>query len=458
MNVYKGSILIADDDQRIRYLLKEILEDNKYKAYEAADGYEALSVIKSNRIDLVLLDLKMPGIDGMQVLKQAQELEQSPFFIVITAHGTIRTAIDATRFGAYDFIEKPIEEDRILLLLDKALNTKLLEQENIQLKKALYTEYEIIGSSPQNQEIKNKIKIAAATEATVLISGNNGTGKDLVARNIHLQSSRAANKFININCAAIPEQLIESELFGYEKGAFTGAIKSQSGKFEYASGGILFLNEIGEMSTAMQAKLLHVLENRSFQRLGSHKDIEIDVRIIAATNINLFEAMDQGTFRKDLYYRLQAFEIRMPDLKERPSDIILLFNHFMRQFCEQNGLVSKELSVEAISLLLNYDWPGNVRQLKNLVSNLALTSKDMIIHPQEIEQILIRHSKEKTSQIQSMNKSLNSARANFEREYIINLLDEHGWNVRRTASILQVERTHLYKLMKKLGIERGKEY
>ncbi|MCD4693125.1 MAG: sigma-54 dependent transcriptional regulator [Calditrichales bacterium] len=454
MNEYKGSILIADDDQRIRYLLKEILEDNEYKTYEAGDGYEALSALKNNSIDLVLLDLQMPGVDGLQVLKEAQKFESTPFFIVVTAHGTIRTAIEATRFGAYDFIEKPIEEDRILLLLEKALNTRLLEKENVQLKKALYTEYEIIGSSPAIQEVRDKIKIASTADASVLISGNNGTGKDLVARNIHLQSSRAGNKFININCAAIPEQLIESELFGYEKGAFTGAMKPQSGKFEYASGGTLLLNEIGEMSTAMQAKLLHVLENRTFQRLGSHKEIEVDVRIIAATNINLFNAMDDGTFRKDLYYRLQAFEIRMPDLKERTEDIILLFNHFMRQFCEQNGLISKELSAEAISLLLNYDWPGNVRQLKNLASNLAFTSKDMIISPQEIKQILTRHSTDKAPQTQPIDKSLNIARANFEREYITNKLDEHAWNVRRAASSLQVERTHLYKLMKKLGIER----
>lgn len=454
MNTNKNTILIADDDRRIRYLLREILEDNNYRILEAGDGYEALEQLKSNSIDLVLLDLKMPGLEGLQVLKQAQDYERTPFFIVITAHGTIKTAIAATRFGAYDFIEKPIEEQRILLIIEKALKTKSLEQENVTLKKALYTEFEIIGSSPAILEIHKMIQNASAIEATVLITGNNGTGKDLIARNIHLHSSRAGKPFVNINCAAIPEHLIESELFGFEKGAFTGAVKAQSGKFEYASGGTVLLNEIGEMSTAMQAKLLHVLENRSFQRLGSHRDIETDVRVIAATNVNLIKAMEDGTFRKDLYYRLQAFEIHTPDLKERREDIIPLFNHFMRRFCEQNGLATKQLSPDSISILLNYDWPGNVRQIKNVAANLAISAREQIINAQEIRRLINRDGSEKKPEEKIVDRTLFTARANFEREYITTILDEHAWNIRQAAQTLKVERTHLYKLMKKLGIER----
>jgi len=452
--MHKGSILIADDDQKIRLLLSEILEENGYQTSEAADGLQVLDILNNSAPDLVLLDLKMPGIDGLEVLKRVEKLKLSTQFIVITAHGTIRTAIEATRLGAYDFIEKPIEEDRILLMIQKALRNIQLESENISLKEALFSEFEIIGESEAILNVKAVIQKAAAIETTVLITGSNGTGKDLIARNIHLHSNRANKPFVNLNCAALPESLIESELFGYEKGAFTGAQKMQIGKFEYANGGTILLNEIGEMSPATQAKLLHVLENHSFQRVGGLKDIEIDVRVIAATNKNLSEAINKGSFRQDLFYRLQVLKIHMPDLKERQKDILPLFGFFIKQFCNEKGILQKQLSSSAADILRNHDWPGNVRQLKNVVQNLIVMSAEQTITMHDVEASLGNSDTTIVTPIQEPNESLLAARSDFERRHIQKVLDKHEWNIRQTAMALQIERTHLYKLMKKLGIKR----
>ena len=449
------TILIADDDQKIRFLLSEILEENGYKTLQASDGYQVLEILSNTASDLVLLDLKMPGIDGLEVLKRAENLKTKTKFIVITAHGTIRTAIEATRLGAYDFIEKPIEEDRILLIIQKALKTKQLEAENISLKEALYGEYEIIGNSRPIQNVKNIIQKATAVDTTVLITGNNGTGKDLIARNIHLHSARSNKRFVNLNCAALPENLIESELFGYEKGAFTGANKKQIGKFEFANEGTIFLNEIGDMSPATQAKLLHVLENRTIQRLGGLKDIEIDVRVVAATNKNLSEAMNNGSFRQDLFYRLQVIKVHVPDLKDRMDDILLLFDFFMKQFCDKEGMPEKQLKPGATTLLVNYNWPGNVRQLKNVVQNLLLMSPEQTITTADVEMSLGYSDIDSNNYEKEIDDSLLAARTDFERRYILKMLAEHAWNIRQTALALQIERTHLYKLMKKLGIQRN---
>ena len=448
----KPKIIIADDDQRIRYLLKEILTEHGYDTLEASDGYEVLNVFKSTVPDLVLLDLKMPGIDGMAVLNKLSDRLQKTIIIVITAHGTIRNAIEATKLGVYDIIEKPIDKDHLLLIIENALKSKQLEQDNLRLRDVLFGEYSLIGNSPAMQRLRKFIYKAASVNVNVLLTGNNGTGKDLVAKNIHLHSARSSEEFVMVNCAAIPEHLIESELFGYEKGAFTGAIKSTPGKFEAANGGTIFLNEIGEMNPAMQAKLLHVLEMNTIQRLGGSQNIPIDVRVIAATNVDISEAISEKQLRSDLYYRLKVLHQHLPDLKEHKEDVIQLFEHFLQTICAENGLNNKSISPDAIQVLLNYAWPGNIRQLKNVAANLAILTDGIEIDQADVSALLEPQFEQPLPDKQTLDHSLFKARADFEREYIRQQLKNHHGNVAQTAESLKVERTHLYKLIKKLEI------
>ncbi|RMD99069.1 MAG: sigma-54-dependent Fis family transcriptional regulator [Calditrichaeota bacterium] len=452
----KSKILIVDDEARTRFLLRETLEDASYEVVEAADGYEALSLLRKSEIDIMLLDLSMPGMDGMQVIRRLKQMQTSTIVIILTAHGSIRHAVEATRMGVYDFLEKPAEPGRLLLTIKNALKNRNLQKENEALSQALFSEFEIIGASEKMQELRALIDRAAEAGVHVLITGSNGTGKDLVARNIHLRSPRRGQPFVMINCAAIPDTLIESELFGHEKGAFTSAVKASPGKFEIANHGTLFLNEIGEMKLELQAKLLQVIESRFVQRLGGHHEISLDVRIIAATNKNLQHAIRNGSFRQDLFFRLNVLPIHVPDLQNRQEDILPLFNYFMQLISKRKGIPAKSLAPAAIGLLHNYSWPGNVRELKFFVERLAILVDGPEILPEHVEKFLVIESDSMANKIPSReDHSLRRARERFEHDYILQVLQSHNWQIAKAAEYLRIDRTHLYKLIQKLRIVRG---
>jgi two-component system nitrogen regulation response regulator NtrX len=449
-------ILIADEDEKFRLTLKSIFLDRNIRVEEAKDGFETVKLIEDYRPDIILLALKLTGIGGIEILKKVQPLVSDSIVIIITAHGSIRTAIEATRLGIYDYIEKPIKPERILAMIDQALHAKALESENIRLKDALISEYKLIGKSEVVQNIVSFVNKAAISDANVLLTGNNGTGKDHLAQYIHLNSSRNQHQFVNVNCAAIPAHLMESELFGFEKGAFTGAYKTTIGKFEQANNGTILLNEIAELNTEMQAKLLHVLESKTVERLGSDEAIKINVRVIAATNIKLDMAIRKGLFRQDLFYRLNVLQINLPDLKDRPEDIIPLFEYFMERICERQGLITKTLMPDALSILYSYSWPGNIRQLKNVATNLTIMVNRSHITGDDIQRIIEKESEPNRINQPVIDHSLFKARDNFECNYILRHLEENNWNVLRTAEILKIDRSYLYALMQKHKIVRDK--
>lgn len=371
-------LLIVDDEKAIRETLKEILEFEKYEVAEAADGTEALSFIKDNVVDLVLCDIKMPKMDGMELLNKVFSEGYSIPFIMISAHGTIETAVEATKKGAYDFIQKPPDLNRLLLTVKNALDKSSLVKETKQLKKKISKKYEIIGESKAIQEVNDMVSKVAPTDARVLITGENGTGKELVARQIHEQSERSKSPLIEVNCAAIPAELIESELFGHEKGSFTSAHKQRIGKFEQAHGGTLFLDEIGDMSLSAQAKVLRALQEHQITRVGGDKSIKVDVRVLAATNKNLKNEILEGRFREDLYHRLSVILINVPALKDRLEDIPLLVDHFLGQIAGEYGNKPKEIEKNALTELSKYQWTGNIRELRNVVERLVIMSSDII--------------------------------------------------------------------------------
>ena len=449
-------ILIADEDDKFRSTLKTIFLDRNIRVEEAKDGFETVKMVEEHKPEIILLALKLTGIGGIEILKKVQSLLSDTIIIIITAYGSIRTAIEATRLGIYDYIEKPIKPERILAMIEQALHAKTLENENIRLKDALISEYKLIGKSSAIQNIYNFVNKAAASDANVLITGNNGTGKDHLAQYIHLSSARNQHQFVNVNCAAIPKHLMESELFGFERGAFTGAFKTTLGNFELANNGTILLNEIAELSTEMQAKLLHVLESKTIERLGSDEAIKINVRVIAATNIKLDTAIRKELFRQDLFYRLNVLQINLPDLKDRPEDIIPLFEYFMERICERQGLITKTLMPDALSILYSYNWPGNIRQLKNVATNLTIMVNRPHITGDDIQKIIEKEARPNRINRSIFDHSLYKARDNFECNYILRHLEENNWNVRQTAEILKVDRSHLYALMQKHSIERDK--
>lgn len=373
-----ASILIIDDDQAIRKALREILEFEKYQTDEAKDGIEGLKKLESNDYDLALLDIKMPGMDGIEVLKKALELGKDTQFIMISAHGSIETAVEATKIGAFDFLPKPPDLNRMLVSVRNALDKQNLVTETKSLKKKINSRYKIIGKSSPIHQIEETIDKVAPTDAKVLITGPNGSGKELVARNIHEKSTRHKAAFVEVNCAAIPSELIESELFGHEKGAFTSANKQHIGKFEQADGGTLFLDEIGDMSQAAQAKVLRALQEGKITRVGGNKTISVDVRLIAATNKNLKEEIEKGEFREDLYHRLSVIVIKVPSLNERKDDIKLLADKFLKDIAEDYGAAPKELEDAAIKELEKHNWTGNIRELRNVVERLVILSDKKI--------------------------------------------------------------------------------
>ncbi|MEN8248200.1 MAG: sigma-54 dependent transcriptional regulator [Bacteroidota bacterium] len=373
-----SKILVVDDEKSIRYVLREILEDEKYHVEDAADGQEALEKLKNEAFDVVLSDIKMPKMDGMTLLENVLKEGIETQFIMISAHGTIDTALEATRKGAFDFIEKPPDLNRVLLAIRNALDKKTLVSETKVLRKKVSKKYDIIGDSKAIEEVKDTIAKVAPTDARVMITGANGSGKELVARWLHEQSQRIKAPFIEVNCAAIPAELIESELFGHEKGSFTSAVKQRIGKFEQANGGTLFLDEIGDMSASAQAKVLRALQEGRITRVGGNKDIKVDVRVLAATNKNLKDEIDKGTFREDLFHRLAVILIKVPSLKDRIEDVQPLADHFLKLIADEYGSKPKEISKEAIKALQKLSWTGNIRELRNVIERLVILGSDPI--------------------------------------------------------------------------------
>lgn len=371
-------ILIIDDEKIIRSTLREILEYEKYQISEAQDGEQGLKMLKEEDFDLVLCDIKMPKMDGLEVLEKSSELEKQPQFIMISAHGSIETAVEATKKGAFDFVPKPPDLNRLLLTVRNALDKKNLVSETKVLRKKLSQKLDMVGKSPSINHVKDTIEKVAPTEARVLITGPNGTGKELVAHWLHKKSNRANAPFIAVNCAAIPAELIESELFGHEKGSFTSAVKQRIGKFEQADAGTLFLDEIGDMSLSAQSKVLRALQEHKITRVGGDKDIKVDVRVLAATNKDLKKEIEEGNFREDLYHRLSVILIQVPPLKDRKEDIPLLVDKFLEDVANEYGTAKKEISKEAISKLQEFPWTGNIRELRNVVERLMILGEKTI--------------------------------------------------------------------------------
>ncbi|MFA5330713.1 MAG: sigma-54 dependent transcriptional regulator [Prolixibacteraceae bacterium] len=378
-----SKILVIDDERSIRNTLKDILEFEKYQVELAEDGFKALEILKSGDFDVILCDIKMPGMDGIEVLQKVEELKPDTPVIMISGHGNIDTAVESIKKGAFDFIEKPLDLNRLLITLRNAMDKSTLITETKVLRKKVGKRVDIIGDSPAIQKVKDMIDRVAGTDARVLIIGSNGTGKELVARRLHEKSNRAEGPFIEVNCAAIPSELIESELFGHEKGAFTSAIKQRKGKFEQATGGTIFLDEIGDMSLSAQAKVLRALQESVITRVGGDSQIKVDVRVVAATNKNLTREIDQNNFREDLYHRLSVILIRVPDLNDRIDDIPVLCDYFIDQICTEYGMPPKSIEAEAIAELQKMRWTGNIREFRNVIERLIILC-DKIITQEDV--------------------------------------------------------------------------
>ncbi len=450
------SILIVDDELSILQTLGGLLSDEGFEVATATNGYEALKVIDTESPDLVLLDIWMPGIDGIETLKEIKKQHPHIHVVIITGHGTIETAVKATKLGAFDLIEKPLSIDKVILAINNALSFRRLEEENRYLRKKMIEKNSINGNSPKTLALKQKIAVAAPTDKWILITGEHGTGKELVARSIHQLSLRADQPLIDVNCAAIPDELIESELFGHEKGAFSGAHNKKVGKFELASNGTIFLDEIGDMSLMSQAKILRVLQEQQIQRMGSSRTIPINVRVIAASNKDLEEEIARGGFREDLYYRLNVIPIEVPPLRERAEDIALLVEAFIDENAVQNNIRRKRLSVEALEVLRRYPWPGNVRELKNLVERLSIMVPRDVIDLADLPAAYDPQARPAGCGIETQLfavASLKDAKVAFEKEFLKRKLLENDNNVAKTADAIRVGRSHLYKRLKKYRID-----
>ena len=449
----KSKILIVDDEENIRKSLKMILEYEGYTFLEAEDGEQGLDIVEETvGLDLILLDVKLPGKDGLEVLAEVRKRPYSPEVIMISGHGTIQTAVEATKLGAFDFLEKPLHRDRVLLSIRNALSQSELRQECLDLRKKAEKKYELMGNHPLMKNLWKNILKTAPTNATILISGESGTGKELIARAMHAHSLRAKEKFVQVNCAAIPEELIESELFGHEKGAFTGATERKTGKFEQADEGTIFLDEVGDMSLKTQSKVLRVLEEGEVQKVGSSKINKVDVRVIAATNKDLPKEIKEGNFRDDLYFRLNVVPLYSPPLREKKEDIPLLIEYFSKIFAEENNFKVKKFSDDAIKAMMKYPWKGNVRELKNLVERLIIMAESDVIDrkglPEKIrEEIHIHLPKEEKI------KSLKEFREVAEKNFILAKLEENNWNISQTAREIDTPRSNLYKKLEQYGIK-----
>jgi two-component system nitrogen regulation response regulator NtrX len=449
----KPAILIVDDEGGIRQSLLSLLRDEGYTAEAVASGEECLRAVEQRTFGLVLLDVWLPGIDGLGTLVKLQQMTVPPKVVMISGHASIEAAVRSTKLGAFDFVEKPLSLEKTILVVKNALEHFRLEEENLHLRTELAGRYEILGESIPMKALRQQIALTAPTNCRVLIYGESGTGKELVARALHSHSARAAMPFVELNCAAIPEELIESELFGHRKGSFTGALEDKIGKFQKADGATLFLDEVGDMSLRTQSKVLRVLEEQRFEPLGSNDPASVNVRVIAATNKRLEEEINRGAFREDLFYRLNVIPFYVPPVRERIEDVHVLARHFLNEFAASYGRKPKELSREAADVLTSYAWPGNVRELKNLIERLVIISPGATIEPQHLPPELFRGRRTP----QPPNTTLQEARTDYEREFVLRKLEESQWNMTRAAAALGIERSHLYRKMKSLGIAPASE-
>jgi len=444
-----ASILIVDDESGIRQSLSSLLRDEGYAVCAVASGEECLAAVDQQAFDLILLDVWLPGMDGLATLERLNDREIIPMVLMISGHGKIETAVRATKLGAFDFIEKPLSLEKTILAIKNALHYLRLEKENRRLRAELEQRYQILGDSVPMKALRQQIALTAPTSGRVLIYGESGTGKELVARALHAQSSRSTSPFVEVNCAAIPEELIESELFGHRKGSFTGASEDKVGKFQKADGGTLFLDEVGDMSLKTQSKVLRALEEQRVEPIGSNQTVSVDVRVIAATNKKLEDEIARNAFREDLFYRLNVIPFTVPPLRDRIEDLPELARHFLGEFNRAHGKKPKELSAAAIDVLARYSWPGNVRELKNLIERMVIICPSRQIEPQHLPPEIFRGAPRAP---QHTAGTLHEARSACEREFILRKLEENQWNMTRTASAIGLERTHLYRKMKSLGI------
>jgi two-component system nitrogen regulation response regulator NtrX len=467
----KPRILVIDDEGAIRDSLRMILEYEDYQFVGAATGQEGIAAVQRERPDLVLLDIKMPGMDGLEVLRKLHAMDETLPVVMISGHGTTATAVEAIRSGALDFLDKPLSSERVIVTLQNALKQSELRSENRELKLAMESKYEIVGQSPALRRVLEAVQRAAPTNATVMLRGESGVGKELVARTVHRNSPRASQRFVQVNCAAIPEELIESELFGHEKGSFTGATEKQIGKFEQADRGTIFLDEVGDMSPKTQAKVLRVLQEQEVERLGSARTIKVDVRVIAATNKDLEEAIQRGEFREDLYFRLNVIPLVVPPLRERPEDIPQLVHHFAKLMGEEHNLKAKKFEPAAMEMLQRYRWRGNIRELRNTVERVLIMSPADVVRFDDLPAEIRGDGRAAATMPDTRPAVPASATAApagnpppggtlrefkdaAERAYLVQKLRENNWNISKTAEVIDTPRSNLYKKLEQYGIKQ----
>ena len=451
----KARILVVDDEAEIRRSVRMILEYEGYDVQEASSGPEALALVEREPPDLVFLDIKMPGVDGLEVLEKIKQTNETLPVVIISGHGTVSTAVEATKLGAFDFIEKPLASERVLVTIKNALDRTRLQDENRSLKRAAEARYQMVGDSPVLRHIWDAIKRAAPTNATVLLLGESGVGKELIARAIHRNSLRSRERFVQVNCAAIPEELIESELFGHEKGSFTGATEKQIGKFEQADRGTIFLDEVGDMSAKTQAKVLRVLQEGEVERLGSARTIKVDVRVIAATNKDLEAEIERGSFREDLYFRLSVIPITVPPLRERREDIPALVRHFADLFSRDNNRRAQRFTPAALEVMQKARWKGNVRELRNTVERLLIMTPGDTIDADDLRDVVRAETKIAVAETPGNHVApgtLREFKELAERKFLVEKLRENAWNISKTAEIIGTPRSNLYKKLEQYGI------
>jgi two-component system nitrogen regulation response regulator NtrX len=451
-----GRILVVDDESAIRDTMRMILEYEGYECITAGSGAEGLTAAEREAPDLVFLDIKMPGMDGLETLSRLRGMNEALPVVIVSAHGTASTALEAGRLGAFRFIEKPLSKDYVLDAIREGLELGSLKRENRQMRSVIESKHHVVGNSPALGRIMDQVKRAAPTNATVLILGESGVGKELIARAIHRASLRAKERFVQVNCAAIPEELIESELFGHERGAFTGATEKQVGKFEMADHGTIFLDEVGDMSAKTQAKVLRVLQEGEVERLGSSRTIKVDVRVIAATNKDLEEEITQGRFREDLYFRLSVIPISVPALRERAEDIPALVQHFAAQFTKDNNRRAARFTPAALDAFRQSRWRGNIRELRNVVDRLLIMSDRDVLDAEDVRQVVRADASPAPMRVASPGGTQPGTLREFkewsERAFLVDRLREHEWNISKTAEVIDTPRSNLYKKLEQYGI------